>query len=104
LVTLTGATSGTLSAKVKECNIWKELAFQGNSYCFGDLLVIEDVTYHYIASQFTKPGDSGAWLVNTAAGHVSWDAMLIAGDGANAYCSYSENIMAMIDPQLMIPP
>jgi hypothetical protein len=104
LVTLTGATSGTLSAKVKECNIWKEMKLNGTSHCFGDLLVIEDVFFHYIASQFTKAGDSGAWVVSTAAGHASWDAMLIAGDGANAYCSYAENIMAIIDSQLTIPP
>ena len=75
-----------------------------NTYCFGDLLVVEDVNFHYLASQFTKAGDSGAWVVSTRAGHASWDAMLIAGDGANAYCCYSENIMAMIDPGLSIPP
>ena len=68
------------------------------------LLVVEDVNFHYLASQFTKAGDSGAWVVSTRAGHASWDAMLIAGDGANAYCCYSENIMAMIDPGLSIPP
>ena len=104
LVTLNGATSGTLAGKVKECNIWKEFSFHGNTYCFGDLLVVEDVNFHYLASQFTKAGDSGAWVVSTRAGHASWDAMLIAGDGANAYCCYSENIMAMIDPGLSIPP
>jgi hypothetical protein len=98
------AQSGRLSGKVKECNIWKELTFKGNTYCFGDLLVIEDTTHHYIASQFTKPGDSGAWVVSTGAGYPSWDAMLVAGDGANAYCSYAENVMAKVDPTLALPP
>jgi hypothetical protein len=103
-VMLVGGKSGRLRGKVKECNIWKEFTFQGVQYCFGDLLVLEDVTFHYIASSFTKDGDSGAWVVSTGAGHVSWDAMHIAGDGANSYCSYSENIMAAIDPGLVIPP
>ncbi len=103
-VILTGAVSGTLHGKIKECNIWKELTFNGSKYCFSDLLVIEDTTHHYVASAFTKDGDSGAWVVNTTGGHVSWDAMHIAGDGANSYCCYAENIMAAIDPNLSLPP
>lgn len=104
LVALVGANGRTLIGKVKECNIWKELRFNGNSYCFGDLLVVEDATHHYLPSKFTKPGDSGAWVVSTGAGYPSWDAMHIAGDGSCSYCCYSENIMALLDPQLSMPP
>lgn len=104
LVTLVGAKGRALSGRVKECNIWKQIKFNGNSYCFGDLLVVEDATHHYLPSKFTKPGDSGAWVIGTGAGYPSWDAMHIAGDGSCSYCCYSENIMALLDPQLSMPP
>lgn len=102
-VSLTGATSGTVHGTISACNIWKEITFAGAKYCFSDLLEVTDATYHYVASNFTKPGDSGAWVVNSTAGHAAWDAMLIGGSGAIAYCAYAENIALAIDPNLALP-
>jgi hypothetical protein len=51
-----------------------------------------------------KPGDSGAWIVNTSGGITGWDGLLIGGDGTNAYCSYAENIMNTLDKNLIVPP
>lgn len=103
-VTFTGATSGTVNAKVKECNIWKDITVGGRSVCFGDLLVLEDVVFNYVASALSKPGDSGAWVISTQGGVSSWDAMLIGGDGTNSYCAYAENVLATLDPNLRMPP
>lgn len=104
-VVLTGASSGTLNGIIKGCGVWQEFTFAGKTYCFSDLLVIEDSVHHYLASQFTKAGDSGAWVSSNRAGIVTWDAMLIGGDGAScAYCCYAENVMAAIDPSLVVPP
>ena len=103
-VSFTGATSGRVSAKIKDCNIWKELLVDGQKVCFGDMLELEDVTFNYLASALSKPGDSGAWVISTSSGLASWDAMLVGGDGRTSYCSYAENVMAELDPNLGVPP
>ncbi len=103
VVSLTGATSGTVHGTITACNLWKEITFAGATYCFSDLLEVTDATHHYFASSFTRPGDSGAWVVNNSAGHAAWDAMLIGGGGAIAYCAYAENIALAIDPSLALP-
>ena len=73
--------------------MWKEIKIQGVPVCFGDLFVLDHPTHQYITTSVAKPGDSGAWVINTSGGVVAWDGMLIGGDGVRAYCSYSENIM-----------
>jgi hypothetical protein len=100
-----GYSSGTVQAKIKEATIWKELTINGSAYCFKDIFVLEDSVFHYIASSLAQPGDSGAWIINTTAGVVTWDGMLIGGDGQLAYCCYAENIMAALpDKDILLPP
>lgn len=100
-----GYASGTVNAKVKEATIWKELTLNGTPYCFKDLFVLEDIVFRYVTSALAKHGDSGAWVVNSTSSVVSWDGMLIGGDGVNAYCCYAENIMQSLpDSHLVLPP
>jgi len=103
-VTFTGYASGTVKAKIKECNIWKEIDVKGQKVCFGDLFVLEHEVHQYVPQDLSKPGDSGAWIINTQASIASWDGMLIGGDGVNAYCAYAENTMKYLDSHLVIPP
>jgi hypothetical protein len=92
-VTFFGYQSSQVNAIIAEANIWKEIKIQGVPTCFGDLFVLDHPTHQYITTNVAKPGDSGAWIINTSGGIVSWDGMLVGGDGVRAYCCYSENIM-----------
>ena len=91
-----GNISGHVHAKIKEATIWKEIKLNGTPYCFKDIFALEDTVFQYVAAALAKKGDSGAWVVNATAGVVSWDGMLVGGDGQNAYCCYAANIMSAL--------
>jgi len=99
-----GSKSGAVDAKIKECNIWKELLVDGTPTCFGDLFVLESRSPKYILSQLAQPGDSGSWVIGQAGGISGWDGMVVGGDGLNAYCCYAENVMAAFGTGFALPP
>jgi hypothetical protein len=92
-VNFVGYASSHVNAVVSELNIWKEIKISNSPVCFGDLMVLDHPSYNYITVSLAKPGDSGAWVVNTSNNVATWDGMLIGGDGIRAYCCFSENIM-----------
>jgi hypothetical protein len=104
IVNFHGFESQKVTAEVHECNIWKQLNVNGTLVCFGDLLVLRDVQMNNTLTPLAQQGDSGAWIISTAAGDVSWDGVLIGGDGPNVYCSYAENIMNALGSQFALPP
>lgn len=100
-----GQKSQGVQAKTAELNIWKELKINCTPTCFSDLFVIDHPSYPYIGTNLARPGDSGAWIVTQSMGTVTWDGMLIGGDGLRAYCCFAENIMKTLAKQpLTLPP
>lgn len=89
-----GFKSGAVQARIKECNIWKEIDINNMPVCFSDLFVIEDRSYNYVNSALAQAGDSGAWIVHSSDGLVSWDGMLIGGSGQDVYVCYAEHVLA----------
>jgi hypothetical protein len=103
-VEFTGFTSKSVQARIKECNIWKELLVAGTPTCFGDLFVLESRTPKYVVTSLSSPGDSGAWVVSSVSGLATWDGLLVGGDGFNSYCCYSEHVMDAFGGQVALPP
>jgi hypothetical protein len=99
-----GQKSQGVQAKTAELNIWKELEINYTRTCFSDLFVIDHPSYPYIGTSLAQPGDSGAWIVTQSRGTVTWDGMLIGGDGIRAYCCFAENIMNALAGQPLILP
>jgi hypothetical protein len=93
-VTFEGAASGHVRAKVGGLNIWREIQFHGVAHCVGDMFTIEPRNSWYLKPKLSRGGDSGAWILNQTNNVVSWDGMLIGGDGAQAYCCFAELIYA----------
>lgn len=94
LVTFDGAASPHTEAKVGGLNIWREILIHGTPHCVGDLFTIEPRKRWYVKPELSQGGDSGSWVLNETNGIISWDGMLIGGDGVQAYCCFAELIYA----------
>lgn len=98
-VVFEGLKSGRVYAEIKDYNLWREITIAGQKHCFGDLFTIVPRHRVYLNTALAKKGDSGSWIMfdGPSSATRSWDGMLIAGDGAEAYCCFSENIMNECD-------
>jgi hypothetical protein len=93
-VKFVGATSGCVEAVLGDMNIWRDIRVEGERRCFGDLFTMEHPHHIYVQSSLVRPGDSGAWVVNSDADVLCWDGMVIAEAGARAYCCYAAHILS----------
>ncbi len=91
-VSFYGASSGAVQAKVGSLNLWREIQIEGAPHCVGDMFTIEPALSWYFRPKLSRPGDSGAWVLNQDNGIVGWDGMLIGGDGVQSYCCFAESI------------
>jgi len=92
-VVVHGKESGWIEAKIRYLEMWDEIWINNEPHCFGDLFVLERRPPWYINTELCVPGDSGAWVLTTPGDMASWAGMLIAGDGARAFCCFAEYIM-----------
>jgi hypothetical protein len=93
-VSFSGAgTKGIKQAKVGSLNVWREMQFQAQSHCMGDMFTIEEHQAWYVRPTVSRPRDSGAWVLSRDDNVVGWDGMLIGGDSVQAYCVFAESIM-----------
>lgn len=96
-----GFKSKRVQAEIKDLNLWREVKIAGKEHCFGDLFTITPRHRVYINTALAKDGDSGSWIMYDGPHSVmrSWEGMLVAGDGAEVYCCFAENILDECDKQ-----
>jgi len=80
-------------AKVGPLNIWREVMIGSQSYCMGDMMIIQPRRRAYVRTSLSGGGDSGAWVFSSDNSLLAWDGMIIAGDGPDVYCSFAEQIV-----------
>lgn len=93
-VTFEGATSGYVEGKIGALNVWRTVTIHGVDHCVGDMFTIEPRQNWYVKPSLSRPGDSGAWILNQTSGITGWDGVLFGGDGVQAYCCFAELVYA----------
>jgi hypothetical protein len=106
-VSFLGANRGRpVPGRLGDLNVWREILIEGRPHCMGDLFTMKPRQHAYVRTELAKPGDSGAWVVSLDNGVVSWDGMVIAGDGPDVYCAFAEHVLATCrsaNPGLVLP-
>lgn len=88
-----GNVSGLVDAELGELCIYHEILIGGKPHCFGDIFTLTPQRPWYLNTDLAKGGDSGAWITRLVDGFISWDGMLIGGDGIHGYASFASNIL-----------
>ncbi len=102
-VVFAGKSTKYREAEIGALCIWHEIDVFGQPHCFGDVFEITHRKPYYVNTSLARPGDSGAWTVSVVGSCVSWNGMLIGGDGAQAYCSFAENVLESVRSELGNP-
>jgi hypothetical protein len=95
-----GKTSGLVEAELGSLGIWHEILIDNQPHCFSYIFELTHRRPYYINTDLARGGDSGSWILNITNNIVSWDGMLIAGDGAQAYGCFAEDIKAKCESEL----
>lgn len=92
-----GATTGVRKCQTGCLCVWHEVDVDGTPHCFGDLIELKWRASRLLNPTLAKGGDSGAWLIAPLQGPgAAWCGVLIAGDGAQAYCAFAENVLDQV--------
>src|SRR5207248_1477617 len=91
-----GKTSGRVDCEIGSLCIFHEIDIEKQPRCFGDIFTLTWPKPWYFNTALAKPGDSGAWILRSRVGFVSWDGMVFACDGATAYACFADNIMNVV--------
>ncbi|MCG8653059.1 MAG: hypothetical protein MI861_24685 [Pirellulales bacterium] len=98
-VVFRGKRSGKRSAQLGGLCLWYEInaevqlndgTITAEPHCFRDIFEITHTRPFYLNTDLAKKGDSGSWVVAIDGQVVSWDGLLIAGDGCRAYACFAE--------------
>jgi hypothetical protein len=101
----------TRTARVAAATIWKALNY-GSPVCFGDIFMIDHRAATYVVTPISRPGDSGAWIVEDTSSQSQQSAcpalygMLIGGDRQQSYTSYAQHVLDWAtaqNPNLIVP-
>jgi hypothetical protein len=93
-VVMFGKTSGRIDAELDSLCIYHEIDIDGQPRCFGDIFTMSHIHPWYINTDLIKSGDSGSWVLRSIDTATGWDGVAFAGDGAQAYACFAENVMA----------
>ena len=96
-VSFIGNISAYTKAEIGALSLWHEIDIEGKPRCFNDIFEITPKRPWYFNTLLAKHGDSGSWILNDENNVLAWDGVLIGGDGAKAYCAFSENIKSVLD-------
>jgi hypothetical protein len=97
-VIIAGKVSGTINASIGGCGIWYEIEFddgavQAGPRCFGRLFELKPARRQYVREEIARPGDSGAPVLNLSGTGYSWDGILMASDGPQAFACFVQYLM-----------
>jgi hypothetical protein len=89
-----GKVSGRVEAELGGVTMWDKIDFADGPRCFGRIFELRFPQHQYVNADLARSGDSGAWILSEIDNLLSWDGMLIAGDGGRAYGCFAEAILS----------
>jgi|GEM_PF-2694056 len=107
-VEFTGVASGLRECQTGSVGIWHEVLVDGVPHCFGDIFQLKWrpgtlFSNRRSSRDLVQHRDSGAWVVDDHQGRMlgtDWLGMVVAGDGADGYASFGEEILGDVRGKL----